>query len=284
MTVTPSTRVLQPLLARGGRRLGGDLRTSLHAFAQPSVLISVRFLLGTVPKDSLLRTATEAEDERIEPRPVPLPLLTLSDDPHAVSMPLDRRTCRRARGPGAYICRRSAFGPQWRQGSPIRAGGRFMRPRVLVVEDDPIAARALERLLAPALSVVHVRSRAKPPRDAAGRAVRGVRTERAAAALAARSGARSEVVMFARGLVSPAQARILEDRARTMRFSPTRSRGVALAKALRLEGWVCVREAARHRQPHHFAFTKVRLMVRSMAATTSRAGPAPRRARGHRRS
>jgi DNA-binding NarL/FixJ family response regulator len=52
-------------------------------------------------------------------------------------------------------------------------GGRFWRPRVLVVEDDPIAARALERLLAPALSVVHVRSRAMAFRALAASAFAG---------------------------------------------------------------------------------------------------------------
>jgi CheY-like chemotaxis protein len=53
-------------------------------------------------------------------------------------------------------------------------GGRFLKPRVLVVEDNPIAARTLERLLSPALSVQHAASKNVAIRALAGSRFAGV--------------------------------------------------------------------------------------------------------------
>jgi CheY-like chemotaxis protein len=56
----------------------------------------------------------------------------------------------------------------------VRGGGRLLKPRVLVVEDDPIAARTLERLLSPALSMQHAASKNVAVRALAGSRFAGV--------------------------------------------------------------------------------------------------------------
>src|SRR5262245_50988129 len=72
----------------------------------------------------------------------------------------------------------------------------------------------------------------------------------------------SEVLMFGRSLVSPARAQLLEERARAMRFSPTRSEewlwrrlsgsktGFAFRRQLVIREWIV-----------DFACTKARLVV-----------------------
>ena len=77
--------------------------------------------------------------------------------------------------------------------------------------------------------------------------------------------------MFARHLVSPHQARILADRARFMRFSPTRAEEWLLARALRLQDRLRVPSSARHRSVHRdFACTKLRLVVELDGASHDR--------------
>jgi hypothetical protein len=54
----------------------------LHAFAHPSIPVSVGLFLRPIAEHTLLRAATELEHERVEPCPISGSVLPLADDTH----------------------------------------------------------------------------------------------------------------------------------------------------------------------------------------------------------